>query len=76
MLMNKTLPRFLRWLFKAEGLQVAVDKDDWEILAGMGSGADKGLKAAKIRNYEEAVHACQQMGSHNAASGAKYDLDI
>ena len=50
-------------------------EDDWDILAGMGSGAEKGLQAAGIRNYMEATDACQQLASHTAASGAKYDLD-
>ena len=47
------LSRFLRWLFKAEGLEIAVDPSDWGLLAGMGSGAEAGLEAAGIDNYEK-----------------------
>ena len=69
------LSRFLRWLFKAEGLEIAVDPIDWGLLAGMGSGAKAGLEAAGIDNYEHAVDACKELGTRYPASGAPYGLD-
>ena len=33
--------RFLRWLFKAEGMQVDIAPEKWDMLSGMGSGARK-----------------------------------
>ena len=66
---------FLRWLFKAEGLEIAVGPIDWGLLAGMGSGAQAGLEAAGIDNYEEAVAVCKELRTRHAASGAPYGLD-
>ena len=67
--------RFLRWLFKAEGVEVDVDELDWEILAGMGSGAEAGLEASGIETFAEAVGACAVLQNVVAASGAKYRVD-
>jgi hypothetical protein len=67
--------RFLRWLFKAEGVEVDVDELDWEILAGMGSGAEEGLEASGIETFAEAVGACAVLQNVVAASGAKYRVD-
>ena len=64
--------RFLRWLFKAQNIRVKVDEPDWGLLAGMGLGATKGLKAAGITNYAEAKDACAAVA---AATGAEYELD-
>ena len=69
------LSRFLRWLFKAEGLEIAVGPIDWGLLAGMGSGAEAGLEAAGIENYEKAVDVCKELDTRHAASGAPYGLD-
>ena len=66
---------FLRWLFKAEGLELPVDAIDWGLLAGMGSGAKAGLEAAGIGHYEHAVDACEELGTRYPASGAPYGLD-
>ena len=52
-----------------------VDPTDWDLIAGMGSGEDSGLKAAGIRQYEKAVAACDVLTTGNAAAGAKYKLD-
>ena len=49
-----------------------MDKPDWVLLAGMGSGATNGLKAAGITNYAEAKDACAAVA---AATGAEYELD-
>ena len=66
---------FLRWLFKAEGMHVDIEEPDWKILAGMGSGAEKGLQAAGIDDCDGAVKACAALQSSDAASGAEYKLD-
>ena len=49
-----------------------MDEPDWGLLAGMGLGATKGLKAAGITNYAEAKDACAAVA---AATGAEYELD-
>ena len=33
--------RFLRWLFKAEGMSVEMTPEEWDLLTGMGPGAEK-----------------------------------
>ncbi len=66
---------FLRWLFKAEGVAAERCKEDWALLVGMGSGAEKGVEAAGL-TYEDAVAACDVVSEHVwAASGASYGLD-
>ena len=71
---NRT--RFLRWLFQAEGMDVDIDEPDWQILAGMGSGAEGGLEAAGIDGFDGAVRACAELqGLGAAAPGAEYKLD-
>ena len=70
--------RFLRWLFKAEGVVAACDEGDYyKILAGMGAGAERGYEAAGIWNYDESVAACAVFGDNGyaAAPGAKYNID-
>ena len=64
------LPRFVRWLFKAEGLDVLVEKEDWPLLATMGSGATTGLDDAGIDSYEKARAACDVLNAELAAPGA------
>ena len=65
--------RFLRWLFKAEGVAVAPSDDDWAVLAGMGSGAVKGTENL---TYEGALEACRVVSEDIwATSGATYGLD-
>ena len=65
--------RFLRWLFKAEGVLVEPSSDDWDVLAGMGSGAEEGAEGL---TYEDALTACSLVSSQFwADSGAKYGLD-
>ena len=56
-------------------MDVIIDEPDWEILAGMGSGAEAGLQAAGIDDFDGAVEACAVLGRAGAASGAKYQLD-
>ena len=57
-------------------MDVNIEKEDWEILAGMGSGAEEGLQAAGIDDFDEAVEACAVLqGADAAASGAEYKLD-
>ena len=56
-------------------MDVNIEKADWEILAGMGSGAEEGLQAAGIDDFDEAVEACAVLQDANAASGAEYKLD-
>ena len=51
-----------------------VDPTDWDLLAGMGSGAETGLEEAGIGTYEKAVAACNVLTTEKAASGAKYTL--
>ena len=65
--------RFLRWLFKAEGVAVAPSKEDWHVLAGMGSGSEKGTQGMK---YEDALEACRFMSEEVwPGSAAQYGLD-
>ena len=56
-------------------MDVNIDEPDFEILAGMGSGAERGLEAAGIEGFDEAVKACALLRSSDAASGANYALD-
>ena len=65
--------RFLRWLFQAECMDVDFEEPDWKILAGMGAGAEAGLQAAGIDDFDGAVKACAELQSF-AASGAEYKL--
>ena len=65
--------RFLRWLFKAEGVAVEPSDDDWGVLAGMGTGAVKGTKNL---SYEDALEACRVVSEDFwAVSDGKYGLD-
>ena len=57
-------------------MDVTIEPDDWELLAGMGSGAEDGLEVAGIRTYEDAVAVRNQLAmEYAAASGAHFDLD-
>ena len=56
-------------------MDVNIDEPDWEILAGMGSGAEAGLQAAGIDDFDGAVEACAVLGRSIAVAGAKYKLD-
>ena len=69
------LTRFIRWLFKAEGILLQEPSHAWNLLVAMGRGAVRGLNAAGIRCYEEAEAACVYMGGLIAASGATYEVD-
>ena len=69
------LTRFIRWLFKAEGILLQEPSDAWNLLAAMGRGAVRGCNAAGIRCYEEAEAACVYMRGLGAASGATYAVD-
>ena len=51
-------------------MEVAIDDKDWKILAGMGSGAETGLEAAGIPNYQEAVAACATTASMAVAAAS------
>ncbi len=66
----------LCWLFKAEGVAAAMCAEDWALLAGTRSGAEKGVAAAGGLTYGGAVAACEAVSKHVwAASGASYGLD-
>ena len=69
------LPRFLRWLFYAEGVDVLVGKEDWTLLATMGSGAEHGLGDAGILSYEQGRAACDVLTRELAAPGATSPRD-
>ena len=57
-------------------MDVDIMEPDWKILAGMGSGAEEGLEAAGIDDFDGAVKACAELQSSDAAaSGAEYKLD-
>ena len=56
-------------------MDVAIEKPDWEILSGMGPGAEAGLEAAGIEHFDEAVKACAVLQISDAASGAEYKVD-
>ena len=60
---------------KAEGLHIDVDEVDWNLLAGMGTGAVGGVGDSGISNYQDAAAACSVLSAIGAASGAKYGLD-
>ena len=67
---------FLRWLFKAVEVRVESSVQDWALLAGKGSGAEKGLAAAGNITYVDAVWVCDLVSKDLwAASGAEYGLD-
>ena len=76
---NATYSRIslLRWLFKAENVRVKTSKEDWALLSGMGSGAEKGVEVAGNLTYEGAVAVCDLVTKDLwAASGAdEYGLD-
>ena len=67
--------RFLRWLFKAEGMSVEMDPKEWDVLTGMGSGAKAGIELSGIASFDAAQRACAELRKLPAASGATYDLD-
>ncbi|CAK0883710.1 unnamed protein product, partial [Prorocentrum cordatum] len=67
---------FLRWLFRAEGVRLSFSERDWLLLAGVGSGAEKGIEAAGYIGYEDAVQICKLISQDLwAASGAAHELD-
>ena len=65
---------FVRWLFKAEDVRVEPAAEDWALLTGMGSGAEKGVKAAGNITYEDAVAVCDLV-SKDLLAGSDYGLD-
>ena len=67
--------RFLRWLFKAEGMSVEIDPEEWELIKYMGAGAEKGCEVAGIESFDDAQAACAELRKLPAASGARFDLD-
>ena len=69
------LARFIRWLFKAEDIQLEDPEDAWNLLVTMGRGAGRGTNAARILSYEEAEAACVHIRGLSAASGAPYAVD-
>ena len=40
--------KFLRWLFKAEGMSVQMDAEEWDFVKCMGAGAEKGCEVAGV----------------------------
>ena len=67
--------RFLRWLFKAEGMSVEIGPEEWDFLKGMGAGAEKGCEVSGIESFDDAQAACAELRKLPAASGARFDLD-
>ena len=67
--------RFLRWLFKAEGMSVEIVPEEWDLLEGMGEGGKKGCEAAGIKSFDDAQAACAELRKLPAASGARFVLD-
>ena len=67
--------RFLRWLFKAEGMSVEIDPEEWDLVKNMGAGAEKGCEMAGIESFDDAQAACAGLRTPPAASGARFDLD-
>ena len=67
---------FLRWLFRAEDVPRSLSDEDWALLAGMGSGAEKGVQAAGDIEYEGALEVCTLISENLwANSGAEYEID-
>ena len=52
-----------------------VEKEDWPLLATMGSGAENGLGDAGIHSYEQARAACDVLTVELAAPGATSPRD-
>ena len=46
-------------------MDVDIEEPDWEILAGMGSGSEAGLKAAGIDDFDEAVETWKYLFMKN-----------
>ena len=67
--------RFLRWLFKAEGMSVEIDPEEWDLVKCMGAGAEKGCEMAGIESFDDAQAACAELRNLPAASGARFGLD-
>ena len=67
--------RFLRWLFKAEGMSVQMDAEEWDFVKCMGAGAEKGCEVAGVESFDDAQAACAELRKLPAASGANFDLD-
>jgi hypothetical protein len=67
--------RFLRWLFKAEGMSVQMDAEEWDFVKCMGAGAVKGCEVAGIESFDDAQAACAELRKLPAASGANFNLD-
>ena len=67
--------RFLRWLFKAEGMSVEIVPEEWDLLEGMGEGGKKGCEAAGIKSFDDAQAACAELRKLPAVSGATFDAD-
>ena len=53
--------RFLRWLFKAEGMSVQVDAEEWDFVKCMGAGAEKGCEVAGVESFDDAQAACAEL---------------
>ena len=67
--------KFLRWLFKAEGMSVQMDAEEWDFVNCMGAGAVKGCEVAGGESFDDAQAACAELRKLPAASGANFDLD-
>ena len=67
--------RFLRWLFKAEGMSVEIDPEEWDLVKDMGAGAENGCEMAGIESFDDAQAACAELRNLPAASGARFGLD-
>ena len=53
-------------------MHIGVEEKDWPILAGMGSGAEKGCEAANVDTWEKAHAACRHI---EQCFGIVYDID-
>ena len=49
-------------------MDVDIDEPDYQILAGMGSGAEGGLEAAGIDDFDGAVQACAELQGRSRRS--------
>ena len=67
--------RFLRWLFKAEGMSVEIVPEDWDLLSRMGAGVERGCEVSGIESFDDAQTAGAELRKLPAASGARFDLD-
>ena len=65
----------VRWLFKAEGVTLAIQQADWQPLARtMGAGGMRGLQQAKILSYKEARKVITAINTIRCFDAADYGI--